>query len=444
MPAFIIGGAIALGSALWSNKKRKDAAEDAQDAMNQQLLARNRQKQEALAALDSLMSGEVPIPIKKVEVEKGKIGEGLLDALDTAKSDESINQQINQSEKALSAQLNVSDPRVKAAIGQKAVDKFNDQQAEIQAQGKEDITQAQTQLGSAQTANEQDFSRRKQQAEQSYANQANQFVSNEFNRLQGLIGDQTEAGYDLSYGADTIIGQTQAQNAADFSSAVMNVGSAAATYGASGGFEAESGMKLGGDKHAKFLEFLNRTSEEGNASIEALMSSMPNADQIKARNAKRAAKNSENDGDSVAAPEQPMAQSGMRFSKEMGGRADMTMGEFNHGPKGSPEGGNDQVLLDQEDLKKVMDQGGVNSFDELMGAVPPQAVTTGGELIFNDEDSGEIEKRTMATDPNEGMDYARRGAKNRKKKKSKAEIRKAEAALAAYMRNLLGQEQFQG
>ena len=35
MPAFIIGGAIALGSALWSNKKRKDAAEDAQDAMNQ-------------------------------------------------------------------------------------------------------------------------------------------------------------------------------------------------------------------------------------------------------------------------------------------------------------------------------------------------------------------------------------------------------------------------
>jgi|13_taG_2_1085334.scaffolds.fasta_scaffold00971_2 hypothetical protein len=443
MPAFIIGGAIALGSALWSNKKRKDAAEDAQAAMNQQLLARNRQKQEALAALDSLMSGEVPIPIKKVEVEKGKIGEGLLDALDTAKSDESINQQINQSEKALSAQLNVSDPRVKAAIGQKAVDKFNDQQAEIQAQGKEDITQAQTQLGSAQTANEQDFSRRKQQAEQDYANQANQFVSNEFNRLQDLIGDQTEAGYDLRYGADTIIGQTQAQNAADFSSAVMNVGSSAASYGAAGGF-GESGMKLGGEEHARFLEFLNRTSGEGNASIEALMSSMPNADQIKARNARRAAKNSENDGDSVTAPEQPTAQSGMRFSKEMGGRADMTTGEFNHGPKDSPESGNDQVLLDQEDLKKVMDQGGVNSFDELMGAVPPQAVTTGGELIFNDDDSGEIEKRTMATDPNEGMDYARKGAKNRKKKKSKAEIRKAEAALAAYMRNLLGQEQFQG
>ena len=87
-----------------------------------------------------------------------------------------------------------------------------------------------------------------------------------------------------------------------------------------------------------------------------------------------------------------------------------------------------------------MDQGGVNSFDELMQVVPPQVVTTGGELVFNDEDSGNIEDLTKDTDPTGAMGYARKGRKN---KKSPAEIRKAEAALAAYMRNLLGQERFQ-
>ena len=187
MPAFIIGGLVALGSTLYANKKRKDAAEDAQDAMNNQLQARNEQIQGALNDLDALTSGEVPIPIQKANVEKGKIGSGLLDAVDTAKSDEAINQQIKQSEKALSAQLNVSDPRVKAAIGAKAVDKFNDQQAEIQAQGKEDIMQAQAALGGAQTQNEQAYASAKNAAEQNFANATNQFVANEYGRLQDLI-----------------------------------------------------------------------------------------------------------------------------------------------------------------------------------------------------------------------------------------------------------------
>jgi hypothetical protein len=60
--------------------------------------------------------------------------------------------------------------------------------------------------------------------------------------------------------------------------------------------------------------------------------------------------------------------------------------------------------------------------------------------LFNDEDSGNIEELTKETDPTGAMGYARGGRKN---KKSPAEIKKAEAALAAYMRNLLGQERFQ-
>ena len=91
MPAILIGAAvISIGSTLWANKKRKDAAEDARDAMLAEEQARQEQINQALADLDALASGEVNIPIDKpevaprVEVEKGKIGDNYFDALDTA------------------------------------------------------------------------------------------------------------------------------------------------------------------------------------------------------------------------------------------------------------------------------------------------------------------------------------------------------------------------
>ena len=127
----------------------------------------------------------------------------------------------------------------------------------------------------------------------------------------------------------------------------------------------------------------------------------------------------------------------------------MARGEFNHGDIDRPETGNDQVLIDQEDLKSGLDSGAIKSYEDIENNDMVQAVTTGGELIFNDEDSGNIEKLTMDTDPLDTMGYARKGKKLMKgkkgkgKKRSKAEIRKAEAALAAYMRNLLSQDQFQ-
>ena len=175
MPAILIGAAVvSLGSALWGNKKRKDAAEDAQEAMAAEEQARQEQINQALSDLDALASGEINIPIDKpevapmTEVEKGKIGDNYFDALDTAKSDAAINEQIKQSEKALSAQLDIQDPRIKAAVAAKAVDKFNDEQAEIQAQGKEEMMRAQMAVGKAQTENEMDFARRSQQAEEAY------------------------------------------------------------------------------------------------------------------------------------------------------------------------------------------------------------------------------------------------------------------------------------
>lgn len=428
MPVFIAAGIglLVSGAATWnSNRKAREAAEDAEAAMQAEIRARNDAAREAAGYLDDLKSGDVPIPIQKADVEKGKIGGSLLDALDTAKSDEAINQQIKQSEKALSAQLNVSDPRVKAAVAAKAVDDFNDQQKEIQAQGKEDIMTAQTTLGQAETANEQEFARNKAKAEADYANQVNSFVQGEYDRLQGVLQGHEDANFALAYGQATVGSQQDAMNAANTA--------------AFAGDAAAIGMQVGGYAAAQ-------QGAEG----------MKLKDQDDLMAVIR--------GYIVA----PLAEDGAKFSLEQGGRAAMTKGEFNHGDINRPETGNDQVLLDEEDLKRVMDQGGVNNFDELMEAVPPQAITTGGELIFNDEDSGNIEALTEATKPTEsggsGMgaiekeqgiideldsykEYARGGkrkkAKAKKKKKSKKEIQEAEAALAAYMRNLLAKEQFQ-
>jgi len=291
-------------------------------------------------------------------------------------------------------------------------------------------------VGEAQTRNELDFvgrtqqaeldyTNRLQQAENMYAQQLNTFMQSEYDRLNDIIGEQQEQVYDLDYGGATTMSQTQAQNAADFASTTNQLAGAAMPYMKDGGSLPKSYENGGMRRQNDFLAFLQSTSDRD---VDALVRGMSALHEAKEK--------AEGDDDT------PVKRDGGRFSFEQGGAAAMTRGEFNHGDPNRPETGNDQILLDQEDLKAVMDNGGANSFDELMNAVPPQAVTTGGELIFNDKDSGNIEALTDATDPTAAMEYARNGKKV-KKKKSPAEIRKAEAALAAYMRNLLSKEQFQ-
>lgn len=491
MPAILIGAAVvSLGSALWGNKKRKDAAEDAQEAMAAEERARQEQINQALSDLDALASGEINIPIDKpevapmTEVEKGKIGDNYFDALDTAKSDAAINEQIKQSEKALSAQLDIQDPRIKAAVAAKAVDKFNDEQAEIQAQGKEEMMRAQMAVGKAQTENEMDFVRRQQQAEEAYnqrlqsaenmySQQVNQYMQNEYNRLQDIIGEQTEEQYGLQYGQATVVGQAQAQNAADFSGAVNDTIGMALPYSGVEGFE-EGGKIPNAAEEGKRVKSRDRNE----ALLRWMASLTPDGIDALAAAANRTEKKDEKPDDTTDSTNKVVAENytaptggsglgaksfedsridnlileartGGKFSLEQGGAAAMTRGEFNHGDIDRPETGNDQVLIDQEDLKSGLDSGAIKSYEDIENNDMVQAVTTGGELIFNDEDSGNIEKLTMDTDPLDTMGYARKGKKLMKgkkgkgKKRSKAEIRKAEAALAAYMRNLLSQDQFQ-
>ena len=134
------------------------------------------------------------------------------------------------------------------------------------------------------------------------------------------------------------------------------------------------------------------------------------------------------------------------FAKENGGQVDMTDGEFNHGSLDKPETGNDQALIDEEDLMTLVNSG--KQLDYKRDIEPLVKIkTTGEELVLNNEQTRNLELKTLATDPElqDGMmAMARNGVKMLKPGgRTAEEIRFAEKDLAKFMRSLLAQPQFQ-
>ena len=100
MPAFIIAAGITLGSQLWSNNKRKKAAEEAERLLRDQVNARNDLIQGYNNDLDELMQNfeDGTLPVNKVIPEKGKVGGSAYDALETAKKDQAVENMIEVGE----------------------------------------------------------------------------------------------------------------------------------------------------------------------------------------------------------------------------------------------------------------------------------------------------------------------------------------------------------
>lgn len=443
-----------------TNKREQELAEQAAAELEAQNRDRQGRVDDMLDELEQIKSGNVPVPIAKVRPELVKTSSSALDAVDEAVSDEAYKNFNEANTLALSTQLAQagSDPRLKQFVGQKAVEKFrmNDKQRATElAQDDQKALQFATQM-------EQDVNKtnaaNKLKAESDYMSARNQFLTESYNNLTDRINDQYEAMYGVDYQATVMPLQADVTSAARTSGLINDTIGMGVQVGTA---MADQGTKIPGSQDNRYVEdmqnFSNKVSEMITIPKEDIVAALSGMGTKKGNTKnedddKGDGGDSSNDSTGTTSAPSDVAERGLRllelgarlgegFAMENGGAAAMTQGEFNHGDPNRPETGNDQVLLDQEDLKKVMDQGGVNSFDELMQAVPPQVITTGGELVFNDKDSGNIEDLTMATDPTESMGYAGKGRKN---KRSPEEIKRAEAALAAYMRNLLGQERFQG
>ena len=461
MPALIIAATVAVGSTLFANHKRKKAAEEAQELLDAQITARNALIAGYESDLAQLMQDyeDGKLPVHKVVPEKGKVGESAYDAVETAKSDKAIESVINEGQDMVTQAANVSDPRIKQFVMQKAHKDHIRNVEKAQAESVDKIMSAQTQLGAAETDVNKQFAQAKNQAESQYAQQVQSYMQNEQNRLNNLIAQQGENVMGAEYDAGMVIPMAQAQNAADFGATATSVAGSfvPAKDGirvptADEGYRVRLPEKSDVDYVARFQEMMG---DSGSGVVDAMSSISEEGRQAILDRYK---KNREEGKFFMS----KRAQEGLR-------NGGFTQGEFNHGDPNKPETGNDQVLLDQEDLKRVMDEGGVNSFDDLMAAVPPQIVTTGGELVKNDKNSGDEEDLTDATDINNPLkvediefrdqDIAQKAmndiltAKNGRKlfantgkknnKKTQEDVRKAEMMLAAYNRHLLAQPQFQ-
>jgi|11BtaG_2_1085332.scaffolds.fasta_scaffold00157_7 hypothetical protein len=457
MPLIVLGiGLLAggVGTAI-TNQRERDLARQAAAALEDQNRDRQGRVDDMLDELEQIKSGNMPVPIARVTPELVKTGSSALDAVDDAVSDEAYKNFNEANTLALSTQLAQAgaDPRLKQFVGQKAVEKFrmNDKQRATElAQDDQKALQFASQM--EQDVNKTNASN-KLKADTDYTQAKNQFLTDQYSNLTDMINDQYEAMYGVDYQSTVMplqAGVTAAARTTSFMNDMTGLGVQAGPF-------AEAGIKVPdyASDQARFSQGITELVRPDFESFSKALSGMGTHDGNTKNEEDKDDKDDKGDSsndttgtvdtpDDLGARGLKLLELGARlgdgFAMESGGAAAMTQGEFNHGDPSKPETGNDQVLLDQEDLKRVMDQGGVNSFDELMQVVPPQVVTTGGELVFNDEDSGNIEDLTKATDPTGSMGYAGKGRKN---KTSPEEIKRAEAALAAYMRNLLGQERFQ-
>tara|TARA_R100001440_G_scaffold1351_2_gene4517 strand:- start:4518 stop:5903 length:1386 start_codon:yes stop_codon:yes gene_type:complete len=459
MPALIIAGVVAVGSTLFANHKRKKAAEDAQDLLQAQVNARNELIDEYESGLAQLMQDyeDGKLPVHKVVPEKGKVGESAYDAVETAKSDRAIESVINEGKDMVTQAANVSDPRIKQFVMQKAHKDHVRNVEKAQAESVDRIMSAQTQLGAAETDVNKQFAQAKNQAESQYAQQVQSYMQNEQNRLNNLIAQQGENVMGAEYDAGMVVPMAQAQNAADFGATATSVAGSFVQDGIKVPY-ADEGYKvrLPEKNNVDYLARFDQMMGDSGSSVADAFSSISDEKRQAVLDKYKA---NRDEGKFFMSKR---AQEGLR-------NGGFTQGEFNHGDPDKPETGNDQVLLDQEDLKRVMDEGGVNSFDDLMAAVPPQIITTGGEIVKNDKNSGDEEDLTDATDINnpikvEDIDFrdqdiaqkamndiltakdgrklfANTGKKNNKK--TQQDVRKAEMMLAAYNRHLLAQPQFQ-
>lgn len=452
----IIAGVVALGGTLFANHKRKKAAEESQRLLNDQIDARNELIAGYENDLAQLMQDyeDGTLPVHKVVPEKGKVGESAYDALETAKSDKAIESVISAGKDALAQASNVSDPRIKQAVMQKAHKDHVRNVEKAQADSVDKIMKAQMTVGQAETDVNKQFAQAKNQAEAQYAQQVQSYMQNEQNRLNNLIAQQGENVMGVEYDAGMVVPMAQAQNAADFGATATSVSGSFVQDGIKVPY-ADKGYRLPEKSNVDYLARFDQMMGDSGSGVTDAFSSIPE-EKIQAV-LDRYKKNRE-EGRFIMSRK---AESGLR-------NGGITEGEFNHGDPSKPETGNDQVLLDQEDLKKVMDSGGVNSFDELMSVVPPQIITTGGEGIKNEANFGDEEDMTNATDINNPMKiediefrdkdlaqkamndilmakdgaklFARNGRKN--SKKTQEDVRKAEMLLAAYNRHLLAQPQF--
>ncbi len=490
--AVIAGGLIVNGIATISaNKREKELANQLAEELNDQKDLLQDRANLMMDELEGLRAGDIPIPIERVDPEDIKMPKTAYDALDEARSDEAMKNYMEGADAAMATAIagSSSDPRLKAYASAKATQQYKQGVKQTASELAKDDTEALLSVGNMEASINAKNAAAQNAADQQYANFKNQYLQAKEDALQKFIFDAQDQGFDLGYQATAMPLQAQVTNAArtaqlggDISSAGVSAAGAGVDFGTGGeeGGRVKTLAEGGGNYLGDFMKSSQATSEALYRSRDFMRLAMdeiqkpsndpaPDPDDEEGKNDGDAPDPSNTGGETDAAtsaPEIPEGKGGGKIdalinleyflnsggkfmedggrvtrylSKEDGGMVDRTRGEFNHGDPNKPETGNDQVLIDQEDLKSGLDSGQITSYEDIENNDMVQAVTTGDELIFNDEMSSMIENLTLKSMGGEENLYASQGRRN--KPRTKEEI-DAALKLADYMGSLLAKPQF--
>jgi hypothetical protein len=406
--------------------------------------------------MEGIYAGDIPIPIERVEPEDANMPQTAYDAIDDAVSDEAMKNYMEGADRALATQIASSsaDPRLRAYASSKAAQEYKQGVNKTASELAKD--DADVKMGVA--AMEADINAKnaaaQNKADADYAAFKNQYLQQKETALQKFIMDAEDEGFDMGYQAMAMPLQQQVQAAVNTGQFFDQAGATAVSYAGAaedGGRVsnlAEEGMK---NYLGSYMDFsTSRTEQEGQSDLVRAMAQIqldprekPQEEEEEEKKDSESQNSTDQDLETkmndltiseLGAKLREMGGRTTRYlSRENGGHVDRTRGEFNHGPMDAPEEGNDQVLIDQEDLIAGLKSGAIQSYEDIEQSGMIQAITTGDELIFNNQQSSEIESRTI--------NFAEEGSKTEGKKRSKKEI-DAALRLADYMESLLAQPQF--
>lgn len=461
--AGIVAGIALMGKGISNhvaNKREAELAKKLAEELGNRQDALQERAGLMMDELEGIYAGDIQIPIERVDPEDATMPQTAYDAIDDAVSDEAMKNYMEGADRAMATQIASSsaDPRLRAYASSKAAQEYKQGVNKTASELAKDDADVKMGVASMEADINAKNAAAQNKADADYAAFKNQYIQQKETALQKFIMDAEDEGFDMGYQAMAMPLQQQVQaatNTGQFfdqagATAVGFAGAAPPKVVADGGkisTLAEEGTK---NYLGSYMDFSkSRTEQQGQSELVRAMAQiqMPPTEEPQDEEEKNKDDESQSSTDQdletkmndltvseLGAKLREMGGRATRYlSKENGGHVDRTRGEFNHGAMDIPEEGNDQVLIDQEDLIAGLESGAIQSYEDIAQSGMIQAITTGDELIFNNDQSSEIESRTI--------NFAEEGAKTEGKKRSKKEI-DAALRLADYMESLLAQPQF--
>ena len=198
--AVIAGGLIVNGiSTASANKREKELAEKLAEELNAQEDVLQQRANTMMDELESLRSGDIPIPIERVDPEDVKMPQTAYDALDDARSDEAMKNYMEGADAAMATAIagSSADPRLKAYASAKATQQYKQGVKQTASELAKDDVDAKLAVGGMEADINAKNAAAQNMADQQYANFKNQYMQAKEDALQKFMFDAQDPTLDI-------------------------------------------------------------------------------------------------------------------------------------------------------------------------------------------------------------------------------------------------------